>query len=151
MFLPAASFAIRRLVRISTHANHRARAPPFGVAMRSKSLIASVQSFTTGIRTELMKDFSNASFPPEIIGTVKEAMDAAVASLPDPISSAYVQSIAEATSHGQGWGERSRDLATHGAIGTADHAARLTECKLFTKALNALKTTFPKWPETNPC
>src|SRR5260370_32280041 len=43
------------------------------------------------------------------------------------------------------WGERSRDLATHGAIGTADHAARLTECKLFTKALNALKTTFPKW------
>jgi hypothetical protein len=66
-----------------------------GVAMRSKSLIASVQSFTTGIRTELMKDFSNASFPPEIIGTMKEAMDAAVASLPDPISSAYVQSIAE--------------------------------------------------------
>jgi hypothetical protein len=50
-----------------------------GVAMRSKSLIASVQSFTTGIRTELMKDFSNASFPPEIIGIMKEAMDAAVA------------------------------------------------------------------------
>ena len=53
-------------------------------------------------RSELMKDFSNASFPPEIIGTMKEAMDAAVASLPDPISSAYVQSIAEATSHGHG-------------------------------------------------
>jgi hypothetical protein len=42
-----------------------------------------------------MKDFSNASFPPEIIGIMKEAMDAAVASLPDPVSSAHVQSMAE--------------------------------------------------------
>ena len=33
-----------------------------------------------------MKDFSNASFPPETIGIMKDAMDAAVASLPDPIS-----------------------------------------------------------------
>jgi hypothetical protein len=42
-----------------------------------------------------MKDFSNASFPPEIIGIMKEAVDAAVASLPDPVSSAHVQSMAE--------------------------------------------------------
>jgi hypothetical protein len=42
-----------------------------------------------------MKDFSNASFAPETLNTMKNAMDAAVASLPDPVSSAHVQSIAE--------------------------------------------------------
>ena len=42
-----------------------------------------------------MKDFSNASFSPEIISIMKNAMDAAVASLPDPVSSAHVNSIAE--------------------------------------------------------
>ena len=46
------------------------------------------------IETE-MKDFSNASFPPEMIGIMKEALDAAVATLPEPVSSAHVQSIAE--------------------------------------------------------
>jgi hypothetical protein len=42
-----------------------------------------------------MKDFSNASFPPELIGIMKEALDASVATLPEPVSSAHVQSIAE--------------------------------------------------------
>jgi hypothetical protein len=42
-----------------------------------------------------MKDFSNASFPPETIGIMTSALDAAVASLPDPVSSVHVQSIAE--------------------------------------------------------
>lgn len=42
-----------------------------------------------------MKDFSNAVFPPETIGIMEVALDAAVASLPDPVSSAHVQSIAE--------------------------------------------------------
>jgi hypothetical protein len=42
-----------------------------------------------------MKDFSNASFPPEALDLMKIALDAAVASLPDPVSSAHVQSIAE--------------------------------------------------------
>jgi hypothetical protein len=42
-----------------------------------------------------MKDFSNASFPPEAISVMENALDAAVASLPDPVSSAHVQSIAE--------------------------------------------------------
>jgi hypothetical protein len=42
-----------------------------------------------------MKDFSNASFSPETLDIMKKAMDAAVASLPDPISSAHVQSLAE--------------------------------------------------------
>ena len=42
-----------------------------------------------------MKDFSNASFPPEKVDLMKEAMEAAVATLPDPVNSAHVQSIAE--------------------------------------------------------
>ncbi|WP_166302388.1 MULTISPECIES: hypothetical protein [unclassified Bradyrhizobium] len=42
-----------------------------------------------------MKDFSNASFPPETIAIMKAALDSAVASLPDPVSSAHVQAIAE--------------------------------------------------------
>jgi len=42
-----------------------------------------------------MKDFSNASFPPETIAIMKVALDRAVASLPDPVSSAHVQAIAE--------------------------------------------------------
>jgi hypothetical protein len=42
-----------------------------------------------------MKDFANASFPPETIGIMKTAMDNAVATLPHPVSAAAVQSIAE--------------------------------------------------------
>lgn len=42
-----------------------------------------------------MKDFSNASFPPETIDIMRDALEAAVASLPDPVSSAHVQAIAE--------------------------------------------------------
>jgi hypothetical protein len=42
-----------------------------------------------------MKDFPNAAFPPETIGIMKTAMDGAVATLPHPVSSASVQSIAE--------------------------------------------------------
>ena len=42
-----------------------------------------------------MKDFSNASFPPETIGIMKEALDGAIATLPDPISFTHVNSIAE--------------------------------------------------------
>jgi hypothetical protein len=42
-----------------------------------------------------MKNFSNASFPPETIGLMTDALDAAVASLPDPVGSAHVQAIAE--------------------------------------------------------
>ncbi|HKG99667.1 MAG TPA: hypothetical protein VKB08_02945 [Bradyrhizobium sp.] len=42
-----------------------------------------------------MKDFSNASFSPEMISIMETAMDAAVATLPEPVSSTHVQSIAE--------------------------------------------------------
>jgi hypothetical protein len=42
-----------------------------------------------------MKDFSNASFPPETLTVMRDALDAAVASLPEPVSSTHVQSLAE--------------------------------------------------------
>ena len=42
-----------------------------------------------------MKDFSNASFPPETLTLMRDALDAAVASLPEPVSSAHVQALAE--------------------------------------------------------
>ena len=42
-----------------------------------------------------MKDFSNASFAPDTIKTMTEAMSGALATLPHPVSSAHVQSVAE--------------------------------------------------------
>jgi hypothetical protein len=53
-----------------------------------------------------MKDFSNACFPPETIVIMQQAMDAAIATLPDPISSAHVKSIAEAVLRTAKEGER---------------------------------------------
>ena len=81
-------------------------------------------------RTDLMKDFPNASFPPETLAIMKEAMDAAVASLPDPISSTHVQSIAE-TILRTTWRKRPSYFAADGAVGAADCAARLTYHKRY--------------------
>ena len=53
-----------------------------------------------------MKNFSNASFPPETIGIMTIALDAAIASLPEPVSSAHVQSIAESILRSTKEGER---------------------------------------------
>ena len=53
-----------------------------------------------------MKDFSNASFPPETITVMKIALDAAVASLPDPVSTAHVHAIAETILRSAKEGER---------------------------------------------
>ena len=53
-----------------------------------------------------MKDFSNASFPPETIRLMKVALDAAVASLPEPVSTAHVQAIAETILRSAKEGER---------------------------------------------
>jgi len=54
----------------------------------------------------LMKDFSNASFPPEVISVMEVALDAAVASLPEPVHSSYVQVLAEAILRAAHSGER---------------------------------------------
>jgi hypothetical protein len=53
-----------------------------------------------------MKDFSNASFPPETITLMKIALDAAVASLPEPVSTSNVQAIAESILRSAKEGER---------------------------------------------
>ena len=71
-----------------------------------------------------MKDFSNASFAPEAISIMKDALDAAVASLPDPVSSAHVQSIAE--THSQGRRKRPGKTAKNGVNGTSDRAPLVT-------------------------
>ena len=42
-----------------------------------------------------MKDFSSASFPPDTIELMAIALRNAVATLPDPLSSAHVQAVAE--------------------------------------------------------
>jgi hypothetical protein len=43
-----------------------------------------------------MKDFSNAIFSPDTVSIMKDAMDAAVATLPEPVNLDHVNSIAEA-------------------------------------------------------
>jgi hypothetical protein len=42
-----------------------------------------------------MKDFSNVSFPPEVIQVMTLAMKSALSTLPHPVSSTHVQSVAE--------------------------------------------------------
>jgi hypothetical protein len=53
-----------------------------------------------------MKDFSNASFPPEVISIMKDALDGAIASLPDPVSATHIQSLAETILRSAKEGER---------------------------------------------
>ena len=59
-----------------------------------------------------MKDFSNASFPPDTIGIMKIALDGAIATLPDPVSSARSVRNAQARvwhTVGQIWCPRTRN------------------------------------------
>jgi hypothetical protein len=42
-----------------------------------------------------MRDFSNGSFSPDIIEVMTAAMRSAIATLPHPLSSVHVQSVAE--------------------------------------------------------
>ena len=54
-----------------------------------------VARLTTQRGSFQMKDFSHASFAPDTIGIMKIALDAAVASLPEPLNSAHLKSMAE--------------------------------------------------------
>jgi hypothetical protein len=51
--------------------------------------------FTVEKRDQLMKDFSNASFSPDLIRAMDQALEGAVSTLPHPVSSMRVQFIAE--------------------------------------------------------
>lgn len=53
-----------------------------------------------------MKDFANASFSPDTVAILQSAMEAAVATLPDPVSSSNVQSIAQSILRSAKEGER---------------------------------------------
>ena len=53
-----------------------------------------------------MKDFSNASFPPELISVMEAALESAVALLPEPVHSRHVQALAEAILRAAHSGER---------------------------------------------
>jgi hypothetical protein len=56
--------------------------------------------------TQQMKDFSNASFSPDLIKAMEEALVRAVATLPHPVSSLRVQNIAESILRTAKEGER---------------------------------------------
>ncbi|MET0707304.1 MAG: hypothetical protein ABWY64_12265 [Tardiphaga sp.] len=53
-----------------------------------------------------MKDFSNAAFAPDTISVMKEALEGAVATLPQPVNSSHVRSIAESILRTTREGER---------------------------------------------
>lgn len=53
-----------------------------------------------------MKDFSHAAFPPDTISVMKQALDGAIATLPHPVNSSHVQSIAESILRTTREGER---------------------------------------------
>jgi hypothetical protein len=53
-----------------------------------------------------MKDFSDASFSPEVIDAMTAALDASTATLPEPVSSRHVQVLAESILRTAKTGER---------------------------------------------
>ena len=53
-----------------------------------------------------MRDFSDAAFSPEVIGTMTTALDGAIATLPDPVSSSHVRLLAESILRTAKGGER---------------------------------------------
>ncbi|MBR1120588.1 hypothetical protein JQ628_03590 [Bradyrhizobium lablabi] len=53
-----------------------------------------------------MRDFANAAFAPETIAAMEQAMRSAVASLPEPVSSAHVDIIVESILRTAKEGER---------------------------------------------
>jgi len=61
-----------------------------------------------GLRTrgEAMKDFSEATFVPEVVDAMTEALDASVATLPHPVTSTQVNLLAESILHTAQEGER---------------------------------------------
>ena len=53
-----------------------------------------------------MKNFSNAAFSPEVIELMTSALDAAVATLPEPVHSSHVTALAESILRTASAGER---------------------------------------------
>ncbi|MBR0840674.1 hypothetical protein JQ607_10790 [Bradyrhizobium liaoningense] len=53
-----------------------------------------------------MKNFSNAAFSPEVIELMTTALEAAVATLPEPVHSSHVNALAESILRTASAGER---------------------------------------------
>jgi hypothetical protein len=53
-----------------------------------------------------MQDFAHTSFHPDLLSTMKIALDSAVAKLPHPVQSAHVTAIAESILRSASEGER---------------------------------------------
>jgi hypothetical protein len=70
------------------------RHPSLGTCGRPAGCL-DTRSLTTANWMQRMKDFSNASFSPDLIAAMDEALAGAVATLPHPVSSTRVQYIAE--------------------------------------------------------
>ena len=63
-----------------------------------------------------MKNFADAAFEPEIIEAMTSALDQAVASLPEPVSSAHVSRLAESILRTAKSGETSVDILVRIAL-----------------------------------
>lgn len=53
-----------------------------------------------------MQNFSNVEFSPEVIALMTTALEAAVATLPEPVHSSHVNALAESILRTAGAGER---------------------------------------------
>jgi hypothetical protein len=51
-------------------------------------------------------NFANASFPPDLIAIMRNALDGAISTLPHPLSSSHVRSLAETILRTANEGER---------------------------------------------
>jgi hypothetical protein len=67
-------------------------------------------------REPLMKDFADAAFEPEIIEAMTSALERAVASLPEPVSSSHVRQLAESILRTAKSGEASADVLARIAL-----------------------------------
>jgi hypothetical protein len=63
-----------------------------------------------------MKDFSHASFAPDLIEIMTMAMESALATLPHPVGSARVQSVAESVLRSSKEGERDPQILARMAL-----------------------------------
>ena len=59
-----------------------------------------------GIFENLMDNFANASFAPDLIAVMQNALEGAVSTLPHPVSSSHIKSIAETILRSANEGER---------------------------------------------
>jgi len=56
-----------------------------------------------------MDNFANASFAPDLIAVMQNALEGAVSTLPHPVSSSYIKSIAETILRSANEGERDQN------------------------------------------